>query len=100
MERELWRWDAVEVAAAIRVRKISSREAVTSVLGRLDHVNPALNAVTGLLADQALAAADVHRRIRHDKRRADGRGAARPAAPGGGEPPRAPHADRPRALTP
>jgi len=40
MERELWRWDAVEVAAAIRVRKISSREAVTSVLGRLDRVNP------------------------------------------------------------
>lgn len=58
MERELWRWDAVELAAAIRTRKISSREAVTSVLGRLDAVNPALNAVTVLLADPALAAAD------------------------------------------
>lgn len=58
MERELWRWDAVELAAAIRIRKISSREVVTSVLGRLDGVNPALNAVTVLLADQALAAAD------------------------------------------
>lgn len=59
MERELWRWDAVELAAAIRSRKISSREAVQSVLGRLDAVNPALNAVTVVLADQALAAADA-----------------------------------------
>lgn len=59
MERALWRWDAVELAAAIRSRKISSREAVQSVLGRLDAVNPSLNAVTVLLADQALAAAEA-----------------------------------------
>jgi amidase len=59
MERELWRWDAVELAGAIRFRKISSREAVQSVLERLDAVNPAINAVTVVLADQALAAADA-----------------------------------------
>jgi amidase len=59
MERELWRWDAVELAASIRSRKISSREAVQSVLGRLDAVNPTINAVTVVLADQALAAADA-----------------------------------------
>jgi amidase len=58
MERALWQWDAVELATAIRTRKISSREAVQAVLQRLDAVNPALNAVTVLLADQALAAAD------------------------------------------
>ncbi|HXU90115.1 MAG TPA: amidase family protein [Methylomirabilota bacterium] len=58
MERALWQWDAVELATAIRTRKISSREAVQSVLQRLDAVNPALNAVTVLLADQALVAAD------------------------------------------
>ena len=58
MERALWQWDAGELAAAIRTRKISSREAVQAVLHRLDAVNPALNAVTVLLADQALAAAD------------------------------------------
>ncbi|MGH7277856.1 MAG: amidase [Candidatus Rokuibacteriota bacterium] len=58
MDRDLWRWDAVALAAAIRRREISSREAVQSVLARLDAVNPALNAVTVLLADQALAAAD------------------------------------------
>ena len=58
MHNDLWRWDAVDVAAAVRTRKISSREAVASVLARLDAVNPALNAVTVLLADRALAAAD------------------------------------------
>ena len=58
MERDLWRWDAVELAAGIRTRRISSREATRAVLERLDSVNPAINAVTVLLADQALAAAD------------------------------------------
>src|SRR5205823_4841830 len=46
MERDLWRWDAVELAAAIRTRRISSHEATRSVLERLAAVNPALNAVT------------------------------------------------------
>jgi len=59
LERELWRWAAVELAAAIRSRKVSSREAVRSVLGRLDAVNPVINAATVLLADQALTAADA-----------------------------------------
>jgi amidase len=58
MQSDLWRWDAVELAAAIRTRRISSREATESVLSRLAAVNPALNAVTVLLADEALAAAD------------------------------------------
>ena len=66
MERELWRWAAVELAAAIRSRKISSREAVQSVLARLDAVNPSINAVTVILADQALAAADAaDTRVKH-----------------------------------
>src|SRR5438552_8297072 len=58
MERDLWRWDAVDLAAAIRTRRISSHEATRAVLERLAAVNPALNAVTVLLADEALAAAD------------------------------------------
>lgn len=57
MTTELWRWDATDLAAAIRTRKISSREATLAVLDRLQKVNPALNAVTVLLADQALASA-------------------------------------------
>ncbi len=59
MERDLWRWDAVELAAAIRTRKVSSREAVQSVLERLEAVNPAINAVTVVLGDPALADADA-----------------------------------------
>jgi amidase len=55
---DLWRWDAVALAAAIRTGKISSREATQAVLGRLEAVNPKLNAVTVVLAEQALAAAD------------------------------------------
>jgi len=58
MEQQIWRWDATAVAAAIRTGKISSREATQSVLARLEAVNPKLNAVTVVLAEQALAAAD------------------------------------------
>jgi amidase len=58
MNAELWRWDAVAVAAGIRTGAISSREVTQAVLARLEAVNPKLNAVTVVLADQALAAAD------------------------------------------
>jgi amidase len=58
MTEELWRWDAVELARAIRLGTISSREAVESCLKRLDAVNPAINAVTVVLAGPALAQAD------------------------------------------
>src|SRR2546421_703039 len=58
MDQSIWRWDATAVAAAIRTGKISSREATQSVLARLEAVNPKLNAVTVVLAEQALAAAD------------------------------------------
>jgi amidase len=58
MSNELWRWQACDLAHAIRTRQISSREAVTSCLERLDQVNPRINAVVDLLADEALEAAD------------------------------------------
>jgi amidase len=58
MADDLWRWGAVELAEAIASRRISSREATTSALARLDAVNPRLNAVVDVLADEALAAAD------------------------------------------
>ena len=48
---DLWRFDAVELAAAIRTRRISSREAVGSHLDRLASVNPYINAVVDPLAD-------------------------------------------------
>ncbi len=58
MSNELWRWDAGDLAHAIRNRGISSREAVDACLSRLDAVNPRLNAVVDMFPDQALADAD------------------------------------------
>ncbi len=56
---ELWRWDAVDLAQAIRLRTISSREAVEACLARLHDVNPKLNAVVEILAEEALTSADA-----------------------------------------
>lgn len=55
---ELWRWSAAELARGIRTRGISSREALMACLDRTGEVNPQLNAIVELLADQAFAAAD------------------------------------------
>jgi amidase len=55
--KDLWRWGAVELARAIRAREISSREAVESALARIDAVNPRVNAIVDLMADEALQAA-------------------------------------------
>src|SRR5690349_24455151 len=53
-----WEWSACELARAIAAREISSREAVESCLARLERVNPQINALVDVLADEALAAAD------------------------------------------
>ncbi len=58
MTDALWKWDATALAAAIRARRISSRDAVTACVERMHAVNPALNAVTCDLSEQALALAD------------------------------------------
>ena len=58
MADELWKWDAVALAQAIRTREISSRDAVSASVARMRAVNPQLNAVTCDLSDAALAAAD------------------------------------------
>jgi amidase len=55
---ELWRQGAGELAAAIRDRRASSREVVEAHLGRIEAVNPRVNAVTKVLAEEALRAAD------------------------------------------
>jgi len=56
---ELWQMTAVEVARTIRVGRASSREAVQSVRGRMDAVNPRINAVVRRMDDEALAVAEV-----------------------------------------
>jgi amidase len=58
MADELWGWSARAIADAIRGRKVSSREVVTSALARLEAVNPRINAVVDILAEEALSAAD------------------------------------------
>jgi amidase len=66
---ELWRNSAVELAAMIRDREVSSREVVQAHLDRIEAVNPHLNAIVRLLPDQALAAADAADRAVADGRR-------------------------------
>jgi amidase len=56
---ELWGKSAVELAAMIRDREVSSREVVQAHLDRIEAVNPHLNAIVRLLPDQAVAAADA-----------------------------------------
>jgi len=58
MSDELWRWDAVRLAQAIRTRVVSSREAVAACLARLEAVNPRVNAVVETLAEEALTLAE------------------------------------------
>ena len=48
---------AGELARMIRDKDITSEEVVTACLERIEAVNPALNAVVHLVADQALAQA-------------------------------------------
>jgi amidase len=55
---EFWRWSATRLASAIASRQVSSREAVLSHLDRLRAVNPSVNAVVDVMADEALIAAD------------------------------------------
>lgn len=58
MTGELWRHGALELAAMISGGEVSSREVVEAHLSRLDQVNPHLNAVVRVLADEARSAAD------------------------------------------
>ena len=59
MPDDLWRWSAAALAQAVRDQTLSSREIVQAHLERIAAVNPAVNAITAVLADEALAAADA-----------------------------------------
>jgi len=56
---ELWRLDASDLARLIRLGQVSSREAVTSCLARVEAVNGKLNAIVRRMDTEALAAADA-----------------------------------------
>ncbi len=59
MPPELWRWDAVDLAAAIRERSVSCREAVVACLDRISAVNSTVNAVVDIQAESALDTANA-----------------------------------------
>ena len=54
---EIWRLTAIELAQHIARRELSSAEVVDAHLARIDAINPRLNAVVRVLADEARAAA-------------------------------------------
>jgi amidase len=56
---ELWKKGAAELAALIQARKVSCREVVDAHLLRIAEANPNLNAVTVILGDSALQAANA-----------------------------------------
>jgi amidase len=56
---DLWRMSATELAKAIRSAQVSSQEVVEAHLRRIERVNPAVNAVPVVLAEQAIEAAQA-----------------------------------------
>ena len=52
---EIWQLSASELAQRIARRQLSSVEVVDAHLARIDEVNPALNALVRVLADEARA---------------------------------------------
>lgn len=54
---ELWRWSATRMARGIASGQVSAREVVQSCLDRIDSVNPELNALVEVRAEEALQAA-------------------------------------------
>lgn len=59
MQNELWRLGIVELAKAIREKQVSSREVIQAHFDRINTVNSGLNAVTVVLDEEALRAAEA-----------------------------------------
>jgi amidase len=55
--QDLWRLSAADLAALIKSKKVSAREAAAAALARLDAVNPKINAVIDHRPDEVLAQA-------------------------------------------
>lgn len=52
--QDLWRLSAADLAALVKSKKVSAKEAATAALSRLDAVNPKINAVIDHRPDQVL----------------------------------------------
>lgn len=59
MERQSWRLGAAEIAENIRAGRITSRDVIEEHLARIAEVNPKVNAVVRVLADDARAGANA-----------------------------------------
>jgi amidase len=59
MSDQLWNSSATDLAQLIRTKEVSSREVVQAHLDRIEAVNDKVNAITVVLAESALAAADI-----------------------------------------
>jgi amidase len=57
--QDLWRLSAADIAALIRSKKISAKEAASAALARLDAVNPKINAVVDHRPADVLAQAEA-----------------------------------------
>ena len=55
--KDLWRLSAADLAALIKSKKVSAKEAASSALARLDAVNPSINAVVDHRPEEVLAQA-------------------------------------------
>ena len=60
---ELWRMRATELAEAIISRQVSSREVIQAHPRRIEEVNPSINAVTVVLGERVLKAAETADRM-------------------------------------
>src|SRR6202521_2619344 len=54
---ELWRLSAADIAALIKSKKVSAKQAASAALARLDAVNPSINAVVDHRPEDVLAQA-------------------------------------------
>ena len=52
--QDLWRLSAADLAALVKSKKVSAKEAATAALARLDAVNPKINAVVDHRPDDVL----------------------------------------------
>ena len=52
--QDIWRLSAIDLAALVRSKKVSAKEAVAAALARLDAVNPKINAVVDHRSDDVL----------------------------------------------
>ncbi|GAA0585071.1 amidase family protein [Craurococcus roseus] len=56
---ESWRWDAADIARAVRLGRVSAREVAEAALARQAEANPAINAVVLPLEREALEGAEA-----------------------------------------